>query len=115
MSVTWADWVHSMGLCRVTAATDEVEVLESVPQRAHAQRHQSFQVPPLLCGSFCTVAMKLWERVTGPVLHNRTDVDGSLRRAGTIVMFALATAVESATDCDSQCGCWRMGTCGSAV
>src|SRR6266850_2572212 len=81
------------------AAPDALEVLESVPQRAPAQPvPESFQVTPLLCGSFCTVAMKLWERLTGTVwTTGRTDTV-TCGAPGTIVMFALARAFQLAPE-----------------
>jgi len=94
----------------VTAAPDEVEVLESVPQRAPAQpAPESFQVTPLLCGSFCTVAMKLWERLTGTVCTTGPDGDGHLRRAGDNSDVRASEGFRIGNGCGSQCGCWRIG------
>src|SRR6267142_713658 len=71
------------------AAPDALEVLESVPQRAPAQpAPESFQVTPLLCGSFCTVAMKLWERLTGTVCTTGRTETVTCGAPGTIEMFA---------------------------
>src|SRR6266404_3118879 len=98
------------------AAPDALEVLDSVPQRAPAQpAPESFQVTPLLCGSFCTVAMKLWERLTGTVCTTGRTETVTCGAPGTIVMSAPATAFESATDVAVSVIVGGFGNCGGAV
>src|SRR6267143_534550 len=81
------------------AAPDALEVLESVPQRAPTQpAPESFQVTPLLCGSFCTVAMKLWERLTGTVCTTGRTETVTCGAPGTIVMFPHASALQLAPE-----------------
>ena len=100
----------------MTAAPDGLEPVESVPQRAPAQpAPESFQVTPLLCGSFCTVAMKLCERLTGTVCVIGETATVSCGAPWTTVMSALAKAFESAFDVAVSVTVDELGTFGGAV
>ena len=45
----------------MTGVPEALEVADSMPQAAPLQpAPESVQVTPLFCGSFCTVAVKLW-------------------------------------------------------
>ena len=98
------------------ATPDALEVLERVPQRAPVQAApESVQVTPLLCGSFCTVAVKVCERLTKTFCMAGETATVTCGAPGTTVMFALAKAFGSASDVAVSVTVAELATCGGAV
>lgn len=81
------------------AVPDTLELLESVPQAAPLQPDpERLQLTPLLCESFCTVAVKVCDC---PVCTDALAGDTLTLTGGggtVIVMVAVAVLVASATD-----------------
>ena len=100
----------------MTAAPDGLEAVESVPQRAPEQpAPERVQVTPLLCGSFCTFAVKLCERLTSTFCMAGDTATVTCGAPWTTVMLALARAFESATDVAVNVTVDELGTFEGAV
>ena len=98
------------------AAPELLEIAESVPQAAPLQPEpERVQLTPLLCESFCTVAVKVcvWPVCTDALVGDTLTLTGG---GGTIiVMVAVAFLVESATEVAVSVTIAGFGTPAGAV